>query len=62
MQVPASRLAAIEAAGAVQADVRVFSDGSGIDGNIGAATVLYRDREVKAILRKHLGREDRHTV
>ena len=62
MEIPASRVAAIEAAQAVQADVKVFSDGLGIDGNIGAATVLYKNGEVKSILRKQLGSADRHTV
>jgi len=52
----------LEAATWIQADVRVYSDGSGMDGDIGAATVLYRNGEMKAILKRHLGSEDRHTV
>ena len=47
------------------APVRIFSDGSGIEGNIGAAAVLYRRKngaETKHVLRYYLGPETRHTV
>ena len=62
IQVSMSRPAAMDAAQADQADMRVYSDGSGIYGNIRAATMLYRDRELKAILKKNLGEEDGHMV
>src|SRR5882724_3545428 len=43
---PPSKPAALEAATWIQADVRVYSDGSGMDGDIGAATVLHRNGEM----------------
>ena len=42
--------------------VTVISDGSGKDGQIGAATVLFRDRVEHSSLRKHLGSQEHHTV
>lgn len=43
-------------------DVRVYTDGSDVDGGVGAAAVLYRrDRRVKT-LKYHLGPSTAHTV
>ena len=42
--------------------VSVFSDGSGHEGGVGAATVFYRGREEKHVLRKFLGSKEIHTV
>src|SRR5882672_6358718 len=61
-QGPESRPEAIEATRTAQADIKVFLDGSGIGGSIGAATVLYRNGKLKPSLRKYLGREDQHMV
>ena len=47
------------------APVRIFSDGSGIEGNIGSAVVLYHCKngvETKHVLHYYLGPETRHTV
>jgi len=42
--------------------IRVYSDGSGIDGKIGAGAVLYRAGRLKSALRYQLGSATRHTV
>ncbi|KAJ3473536.1 hypothetical protein NLI96_g12952 [Meripilus lineatus] len=42
--------------------VRVYSDGSGIDGQIGAAAALYINGRIKGKLFYHLGKATDHTV
>src|SRR5882672_5684684 len=42
--------------------VKVFSDGSCIEGGVGAAAVLYQEGEEIRSVRKHLGTEEEHTV
>lgn len=42
-------------------DVRIYSDGSDIDGGVGAAATLYRGRRRKT-LHFHLGPSNKHTV
>ncbi|QRV84548.1 Reverse transcriptase from transposon X-element protein [Ceratobasidium sp. AG-Ba] len=60
--IPPSKEAALAAIERVNADVRIYSDGSGIDGGIGAAAVLCRDGQPDKILRLHLGSNKRHVV
>jgi ribonuclease HI len=43
-------------------DVKVFTDGSGMDDKIGAAAVLYRYGRVRSELRYKLGTQHQHTV
>jgi len=42
--------------------LRVYCDGSGTDGGIGAAAVLYRHQSHRQTLHYHLGSADEHTV
>ena len=53
---------AIEAIQRDNPDVKVFADGSGMDGKIGAAAVLYRSGRLKTKLRYQLGLQKHHTV
>lgn len=57
-----SRQEAIEYLRSLEADVQVFSDGSGFEGVIGAAAVLYRGFRPPKVLRMHLGPDTEHTV
>jgi ribonuclease HI len=43
-------------------DIKVFTDGSGLNNTIGAAAVLYRNGRVKSKLRFQLGPQRHHTV
>jgi len=42
--------------------IQVYSDGSAIDGGVGAAAILFRNGIRMATLRKYLGRANAHTV
>jgi hypothetical protein len=44
------------------AEVKVYLDGSGIDGKIGVVAVLYRNGQRKSSMQYRLGPERRHTV
>jgi len=43
-------------------EVIVYSDGSGLNEQIGAAVVLYKDGTEQGVLGKHLGSEEQHTI
>ena len=45
-----------------QAHIKVYTDGSGIEGHIGAAAVLYRNGVLKSRRRMQLGSSKHHTV
>jgi ribonuclease HI len=45
-----------------RSDIRIYTDGSGLEGNVGAGAVLYRDGSRKSSLRYRLGSLTRHTV
>lgn len=44
------------------ADMRFYTDGSGHNGQVGAAAVLYRGFRPPKVLQYHLGSEEDHTV
>jgi hypothetical protein len=54
--------AAIMSAQQDNPDVKVFTDGSGMEGKIGASAVLYRNGRLKSTLRYQLGLARHHTV
>ena len=43
-------------------DIKIFTDGSGMEGKIGASTALYRNGRLKSILCYKLGLQKHHTV
>ena len=62
MRIPKSKEAALAALNTIQSKVVVYSDGSGQNGQIGAAAVLYRHGVEQRSLRKQLGSKEQHTV
>ncbi|KAI0062417.1 hypothetical protein BV25DRAFT_628367 [Artomyces pyxidatus] len=58
------RKAALVEQSAIRDQIEVYSDGSRINGGVGAAAVLYRagSKSVTATLRKHLGRATQYTA
>ena len=65
MRIAPTKDQAIDEESGDSAPVRIFSDGSGIEGNIGSAAVLYRRKngvETKHVLRYYLNPKTRHTV
>jgi ribonuclease HI len=60
--VPPSKEEACEAERHDEADIKIYSDGSGKDGSIGAAAIMKFGFRVPRTARFHLGSDDKHTV
>jgi len=57
-----NRAEALEEAERPSRATEVYSNGSCINGKVGAAAVLFKQGEEVCVLRKHMGDECRHTV
>jgi pimeloyl-ACP methyl ester carboxylesterase len=62
VEIPVSKDTAQEAEKEDSSIYRVYTDGSGIDGRIGASAVFYERGVEQSALRLHLGDDDKHTV
>jgi ribonuclease HI len=62
VRIAANREASIEEDVQAKEKVRIYTDGSAIEGKVGAAAVLIRPGKQLRILHKHLGLEKEHTV
>ncbi|KAF5317581.1 hypothetical protein D9619_013186 [Psilocybe cf. subviscida] len=62
LEIASSKEEAADADAADGARLQVYSDGSGLDGRIGAAAVLFRDGKQKNEARYYLGSAKKHTV
>jgi ribonuclease HI len=62
VDIASERDRAIENASNSTAEIRIFSDGSGLEGGIGAAAVLCRTGKAPRSLHYHLGSDKHHTV
>src|SRR5882724_10062237 len=60
--IPARKECAVEEAVVAHEEVKVFSDGSCIEGKVGAAAVLFCDSQEKRVARKYSGPDCEHTV
>ena len=60
--VPESRTTSVEAAENATEEIQVYTDGSAINGKVGAAAVLIRAGTVQRTLHLHIGDESEHTV
>ncbi|KAF8811141.1 hypothetical protein BYT27DRAFT_7071727, partial [Phlegmacium glaucopus] len=62
IRIAESKDEAIEEEGKDEADVRIYTDGSGLDGRIGAGAVLFRGHQEKKAIYYYLGSNRKHTV
>jgi len=62
ISIPKDRESSTREAANAEEEVQVFSDGSAMEGKVGAAAVLLRAGKPMHILHLHLGSEDKHTV
>jgi len=62
ISIPKDRESSTREAANAGEEVQVFSDGSAMEGKVGAAAVLLRAGKPVCILHLHLGSEDKHTV
>jgi ribonuclease HI len=62
IRIAASREDAIRMDEEDAAAIQVYTDGSGKDGMVGAAAVLYKNGQRRSAIRYRLGTEDQHTV
>ncbi|KAF8558627.1 hypothetical protein OG21DRAFT_1481317 [Imleria badia] len=61
-QVAADKDKSISEHDLITSGTHIYTDGSGIEGNIGAAAVLYTSNRNPRLLRYHLGKDNEHTV
>jgi ribonuclease HI len=62
IRIPDSREDSIIEATNASEEIQIFSDGSAMNGRVGAAAVLIRNGKAPRILQLHLGPDDEHTV
>jgi ribonuclease HI len=60
--IPPSKEASIDEECSAREEIRLYSDGSAIEGKVGAAAVLLRPGKLHRVLHYHLGPESEHTV
>ena len=61
-QIASNKDQAVMLANLTSSGVTIYTDGSDIDGQVGAAAVLFRNGVEQAVVHKHLGTSRRHTV
>ena len=62
IHIPAQEEQAIKESETDLSDIRIFSDGSCIEGHVGTAAVLYKNGVEKGCVRLYIGTEDEHIV
>ena len=62
MRILDCRTKAVEEAKEASCEIQVYANGSATGRGVGAAAVLFRNGEERGVLRKHLGKENKHMV